>query len=441
MTPETSTRRPSAARRRARRPGSDGTMPRVLAFVMAGGRGKRLDPLTRDRTKPAVPFGGRYRLVDFVLSNLVNSDINAIYVLTQYKAQSVLEHIQRGWMTRAMGRDSFINAVPAQMQTGQSWYRGTADAIYQNLERLVEFEPDVVAVFGADHIYKMNIRQMVDQHLEAGARATVACLRVPSVQASAFGVAAVDSTTRITGFVEKPAEPPTVPGDPDASLVSMGNYVFDPTALVDALRSDAEDAASAHDFGRDILPRLVAEGVVYAHDFSANLIPGVGDEGEQGYWRDVGTLDAYFEANLDLKNVTPQLNLYNWEWPIHTATYNDPPAKFVFDEPGRRGEAVQSIVSPGCILAGGFAKDSILGRNVVLHSGSEVVESVLMDNVDIGRGAKVRRAIIDKNVRIPPDAHVGFDPDVDRRLGVISEGGIVTIPKAAGTPDLRLRNL
>lgn len=409
---------------------------RVLAFVMAGGRGERLDPLTRFRTKPAVPFGGRYRLVDFVLSNLVNSDVTAIYVLTQYKAQSVLEHLQYAWTHRVFGRDSFITAVPAQMQTGDSWYRGTADAVYQNLNRLREFRPDVVAVFGADHIYKMNVRQVIDRHLASGAKATVACLRVPRQEATAFGVAQVDASNRIRDFVEKPADPPAVPDDPTVAFASMGNYIFETATLIEMLEADAAQADSAHDFGRDIIPKLVDAGVVFADDFSQNLIPG-SIEAERGYWRDVGTIEAYYEANLDLKNVVPQLNLYNREWPIHSAAYDDPPAKFVFDEPGRRGKALQSTLSPGCILAGGQAKDCVMGRNVVLHSGADVRDSIILDNVDIGRDVKVRRAIIDKNVRIPPGTTIGYDAEFDRTIGVVSPEGIVVIPKVPGPSESR----
>jgi glucose-1-phosphate adenylyltransferase len=403
---------------------------RVLAFVMAGGRGERLDPLTRYRTKPAVPFGGRYRLIDFVLSNLLNSDITAIYVLTQYKAQSVLEHLQLAWTHKVSGRDSFLTAVPAQMQTGDSWYRGTADAVFQNLVRLREFHPDVVAVFGADHIYKMNVRQMIDTHLETGAKLTVSGLRVPRLEATSFGVAQVDESNRIRAFVEKPADPPAMPDDPESALASMGNYIFDTRTLVDMLEADASLKDSTHDFGRDVIPRLVDAGVAYADDFSKNRIPGSRNKVELGYWRDVGTIGAYYDANLDLKNVVPQLNLYNAEWPIHSAAYDDPPAKFVFDEPGRRGTALQSILSPGCIVSGGFVKDCVIGRNVHIHSGSEVLESILMDNVDIGRDARIRRAIIDKNVRIPPGARIGYDDEADARIGVVSPEGIVVIPKA-----------
>ncbi len=415
--------------------------PRILAFVMAGGRGERLDPLTRSRTKPAVPFGGRYRIVDFVLSNLVNSDINAIYVLTQYKAQSVLEHIQRGWMRRVSGRDSFIQVVPAQMQLGSSWYRGTANAVYQNLNLLHAFEPDVVVVFGADHIYKMNIRQMVDFHLDSGARASVACLRVPRTTAGGFGVVQVNERGKIERFLEKPTEPPALPSNPDLSLASMGNYVFDPAALIEVLRTDAALSDSTHDFGRDIFPALTGSGLAYAYDFAQNRIPGSFTEEELAYWRDVGTIESYYEANLDLKNVQPQLNLYNWKWPIMTARFNDPPAKFVFDEAERRGTVVQSVVSPGCILAGGYAKDSVLGRNVFLDAGCEVRDSVLFDNVYVGPGARVTRAIIDKNVHIEAGQTVGESLEADRERYYVSESGIVVIPKAAGGAETRERNL
>ena len=417
------------------------TPKRILGIVMAGGRGERLDPLTRHRSKPAVPFGGRYRIIDFVLSNLVNSGIRSIYVLTQYKAQSLLQHIQHGWMNRVSGRDNFIHVVPAQMQLGAGWYRGTADAVYQNMNLVHQFDPDVVVVFGADHIYKMNIRQMVEYHLELAAKATVACLPVPRAQASTLGVVAVDERNQIKEFLEKPAEPPGLPAQPDLALGSMGNYVFEPRTLVETLRADAADPNSAHDFGADVLPALIGSGVVYAYDFSQNRIPGSFLKEELAYWRDVGSIEAYYEANLDLKNVQPQLNLYNWKWPIMTANFNDPPAKFVFDEAGRRGEAVQSVVSPGCILAGGFAKDSVLGRNVFLDAGSEVHDSIILDSVYIGPGAHIRRAIIDKNNHVEAAAAIGSDLEADRQRYHVSEGGIVVVPKAEDTPETRERDL
>jgi len=415
-------------------------MTRTLAFVMAGGEGRRLEPLTQARAKPAVPFGGVYRIIDFVLSNLVNSDIRAIYVLTQYKAQAVIEHIQDGWLNRLSGREDFIRVVPAQMQMGKNWYRGTADSVYQNVNLIEQFAPDAVAVFGADHIYKMNIGQMIEFHREAGSKATVACLPVPREEGSSFGVLHVNESSLVSDFVEKPADPPPMPGKPDFCLASMGNYIFDPGTLLEALSAMAASPDTNHDFGRDVIPSLMRAGMVYAYDFSRNRIPGTKAGDETAYWRDVGTIDAYYEANMDLKNVQPQLNLYNWKWPIMTAHFNDPPVKFVFDDSGRRGTAVQTIISSGCIVAGGYVKDSVLGRNVFLDAGSQVYESVLLNNVSIGAGCRVRRAIIDKNVRLEPGETVGYDAEADRRRYHVSENGIVVIPKVAETRETLARN-
>jgi len=415
--------------------------PRILAFVLAGGRGERLGPLTRDRTKPAVPFGGRYRIIDFVLSNLVNSGIHAIYVLTQYKAQSILEHMQRGWVHRVVGRDAFIRVVPAQMQLGPDWYQGTADSVFQNINLMEQFQPDVVVVFGADHIYKMNIRQMLNFHLESEADASVACLPVPRQEACGFGIVSVDERGKVNAFVEKPADPPPMPGKPEQALASMGNYIFKPEVLVSVLQADAARPDSAHDFGRSVLPVLASSCRLFAYDFTQNRIPGSLVPEELAYWRDVGTIEAYYEANLDLKNVEPQLNLFNWKWPIMTTSFNDPPAKFVFDEEGRRGTAIQCIVSPGCILAGGYAKDSMLGRNVFLDAGCDVRDSILFENVYVGPGARIRRAIIDKNVRIEAGDTVGYDLERDRQRFFVSETGIVVLPKAPDTPETRERNL
>jgi glucose-1-phosphate adenylyltransferase len=412
--------------------------PRILTFVMAGGKGERLFPLTKDRSKPAVPFGSRYRIIDFVLSNLINSDFESIYVLTQYKAQSLVEHLERGWTWRVGGREGFIRAVPAQMKLGDIWYRGTADAIFQNLNLIRDHGPDVVAVFSADHIYKMNVRQMLNYHLRAAAAATVSCVPVPRSSASQFGIVEIDDQWQVRGFVEKPTNPPTIPGRPDEVLASMGNYFFN-VGLLQEILGETSKGAPLHDFGKDVLPAIIAAQPVFAYDFRRNVIPGL-REGEQAYWRDVGTIEAYYEANMDLKNVVPQLNLYNWQWPIMSARFNDPPAKFVFDEEGRRGMAVQTVIGSGCLLSGGYVKDSILGRNVVVDAGAEVRDSVLLDNVTVGAGARVRRAIIDKNVRVATGDSIGEDFGRDCERYTISNSGIVVVAKSPDTPELLSRN-
>jgi glucose-1-phosphate adenylyltransferase len=412
---------------------------RFIALIMAGGKGSRLFPLTLDRAKPAVPFGGRYRIIDFVLSNMANSGIRSVYVLTQYKSQSLAEHVQRAWGIRG-GYDSFVTVVPAQMRMGESWYRGTADSVFQNIHLIEEYRADAVLVFGADHVYKMNVRQMTDFHFERSAIATVACLQVPVADAQQFGIVQVDEQQRVIGFQEKPdRDPITIPGDPAHCLASMGNYVFAPGPLVDELRADAE-RESHHDFGRNVLPTMVQSGRVFAYNFSYNRIRGVSDELENAYWRDVGTIDAYYDANMDLKNVVPSLNLYNWEWPIMSANYPDPPAKLVFDDETRRGIGLQSIVSGGCIIAGGFVKDSVLGRNVFVDAGAEVKESILFDNVYVGRGARVQRAIIDKNVRVSEGDHIGHDLARDSLRHTVSEGGVTVVQKARDTLLTRSRN-
>ncbi len=413
---------------------------RLLALVMAGGRGARLYPLTLERAKPAVPFGARYRIIDFVLSNLVNSGIRAIYVLTQYKAQSLVEHIQRTWSMRNSYSD-FVTVVPAQMRIGESWYRGTADSVYQNFQMVEDYRPDLVLVFGADHVYKMNVRQMVDFHNDRNAVATVACIPTPLSEASSFGIVQTDADGRITGFQEKPDRDAfTMPGDPTRVLASMGNYIFAPGPLAAALVRDAE-AESHHDFGRNILPEMIKSGRVYAYDFSQNRIPGVTDAGEHAYWRDVGTIEAYYEANLDLKNVVPHFNLYNWEWPILSANYPDPPSKLVFDDNERRGMVLQSILAGGCIIAGGFVKDSLLGRNVFVGEGAEIRDSVLLDNVHVGRRARIQRAIIDKNVRVADGDHIGHDLARDAIRHHVSDGGITVVAKARDTLVTRSRDL
>lgn len=400
----------------------------VLGIILAGGKGTRLFPLTKERAKPAVPFGGRYRIIDFVLSNFINSGIYSIYVLTQFRSQSLLQHLNEGWQTGGILTDQFIIPVPAQMRSAdEQWYRGTADAIFQNINLIEQAEPQVVAIFGADHIYRMNIAHMIGVHSQTEAACTVAAIPVHRRHAHEFGVIETDDENRILAFHEKNPESPTIPGSPDHVFASMGNYLFETQALLKALYEDAENPDSAHDFGRDILPRMVAgKRSVYAYDFQTNSIPGDPPEAEP-YWRDVGTIEAYWEASMDLRSVKPCLNLYNRQWPLRTNSYPDPPAKFTFDEQHRRGEAVDSIVSGGCILSGGRVRNSVLGRGVKVHAGALVEESVILDNCDIGRRAKIRRAILDKNVRIPPDAAIGYDLEQDRRLYHVTDSGIVVV--------------
>ncbi len=402
---------------------------RPLALVMAGGQGTRLYPLTRDRAKPAVPFGGKYRIVDFVLSNLINSQIFSIYVLVQWRSQSLIEHLKDGWQFGRVLHDHFIVPVPAQMRMGESWYQGTADAIFQNLNLIDDYRPDLVAVFGADHIYRMDIAQMIEFHLERKASVTVATLPVALEEADQFGVLAVDSGLRVNGFDEKPKHARAMPGAPGKCLASMGNYLFDPQVLRAALIEDSQNRNSHHDFGRDLIPALIERTPVYAYNFMANRIRGDSEE-NLSYWRDVGTIDAYYEANMDLRDARPHLNLYNTYWPLRTAYYNQPPAKFVFNEHLRRGEALHSVISEGCIISGGSVRNSVLGRSVFVHSYSDIDDSVVMDYCDIGRHARIRRAIIDKNVTIAEGDVIGYDLERDRKRFFVTDSGIVVIPKA-----------
>ena len=386
-------------------------------------------PLTLDRAKPAVPFGGNYRLVDFVLSNLVNAGFFRIVVLTQYKSHSLDRHIAATWhLSPLLG--NFVAPVPAQMRLGPHWFAGSADALYQNLNLIHDERPDYVCVFGADHVYRMDPRPMVQQHLDTGAAVTVAALRVPLEQSSQFGVVETGADgRRITGFHEKPSKPP--PGLADAPgefYASMGNYVFDTQALIDAVTADAEDESSKHDIGGDILPRMVADGQAHAWDFSLSTTPGVAER-EQGYWRDVGTLDAYYDAHMDLISVDPIFNLYNREWPILCYQEPLPPAKFVFEEEGRTGTAVESMVCAGVVVSGGTVRRSILSPSVRIHSHGLVEDSVVMSGVEVGRGAVVRKAIVDKNVWIAPGATVGVDREADEERFTVSDGGVVVIGK------------
>lgn len=400
---------------------------RVLAFVLAGGKGTRLYPLTKERAKPAVPFAGRYRIVDFVLSNLLNSGIFSIYVLTQFKSQSLLQHLREGWESNSLLKNHFIIPVPAQMRTPEEdWYRGTADAIYQNINLIEQADPNVVIIFGADHIYRMNIRQMIEFHVQKRASATVAAIPVPKEYASEFGVIETNPDGSVVAFHEKRADAPTMPGDPHQVYASMGNYIFSTELLVRELYADAQNPNSDHDFGKNILPGLIGRADLYAYDFQANRIPG-DPLGFPNYWRDVGTLDAYYEASMDLRAVSPELNLYNRQWPLRTAGYSDAPAKFVFDEDGRRGMSIDSIVAGGSIISGGLVKGSVIGRGVRVHTGAIVEDSVLFDNCDIGRHARVRRAILDKNVKIPEGVKIGYNLDEDRKRYFVTDSGIVVI--------------
>jgi glucose-1-phosphate adenylyltransferase len=400
---------------------------RVLAFVLAGGKGTRLFPLTKERAKPAVPFGGRYRIIDFVLSNLINSGIYSTYVLIQFKSQSLLQHLRDGWEVSSLLKQHFIIPVPAQMRSpGEDWYRGTADAIYQNINLIEQADPHFVVIFGADHVYRMNIREMLEYHMHKRAQATIAAIPVEREYAAEFGVLETAPDASVLAFHEKRADAPSIPGNPEKVFASMGNYVFSTNLLLRELYADALDESSSHDFGRDILPSLVGRTEMFAYDFQTNRIPG-DPLTQEPYWRDVGTIDAYFEANMDLRSVTPALNLYNRQWPLRTAGYSDAPAKFIFDEQGRRGTAIDSIVSGSTILSGGLVRNSVLGRGVRVHSGALVEDSILFDNVDIGRRARVRRAILDKNVHIPEDAAIGYDLDRDRELYHVTESGIVVM--------------
>jgi glucose-1-phosphate adenylyltransferase len=400
---------------------------RVLAFVLAGGKGTRLYPLTKERAKPAVPFGGKYRIVDFVLSNLINSGVYSVYVLVQFKSQSLLQHLRDGWQFAGLLKQQFIVPVPAQMRSAEeTWYQGTADAIYQNINLIEQSDPHLVLIFGADHIYRMNIRDMIDFHQLKRADATVAAIPAPRRQAAEFGVLETAPGGRIIGFHEKKADAPTIPGDTEQVFASMGNYIFSTPVLLQELHRDAADENSSHDFGRNILPRMVRTHGLYAYDFRSNAIPGE-DTGKPAYWRDVGTIDAYYEANMDLRAVDPELNLYNRQWPLITAGYYDPPAKFVFDDEGRRGQAIDSVVAGGSILAGGLVRNSVIGRYVRVHSGAVIEDSIIFDNCDIGRRARIRRAILDKNVRVPDETVIGYDIEQDRLGYHVTDTGIVVV--------------
>lgn len=397
-------------------------MKKVLAMILAGGRGERLYPLTRDRAKPAVPFGAIYRIIDFTLSNCLNSGIRRIYALTQYKSTSLQRHIQLGWNILSAPLGEFIEAVPAQQRIDEHWYQGTADAIFQNIYTLQVERPDLVLILSGDHIYKMDYRKMIAFHLEKGADLTVAAIRMGRRLSREFGVIEIDEDWRVTGFQEKPEEPKTIPGDPGGILASMGIYVFNTEVLVRRLIEDAR-SDSNHDFGKDIIPMMIGKDQVFAFDFRQ------GDCGGTGYWRDVGTIDAYYEANMDLISVTPQLNLYDSQWPILTYQPTSPPAKTVWIEEGRVGTALNSIISNGCIISGGNVKRSILSPKVTVHSFAEIEDSILLEGVDVGRSAKIKRTIIDKEVQIPQGMEIGFQLDEDAKRFTVTASGIVVVPR------------
>jgi glucose-1-phosphate adenylyltransferase len=402
--------------------------PKVLSMVLAGGEGKRLMPLTMDRAKPAVPFGGTYRLIDFVLSNLANAELRQIAVLTQYKSHSLDKHISLTWrMSTMLG--NYVTPVPAQQRLGPRWYQGSADAIYQSMNLIRDEEPDYVVVFGADNIYRMDVHQMFEAHVDGGRDCTVAGIRVPRNQASAFGVIDAGADNKIKAFLEKPAEPPGLPDDPDASFASMGNYIFTSDALIEALISDAENEDSRHDMGGDIIPSFVSRGDAQVYDFTANEVPG-STERDKAYWRDVGTLDAYHEAHMDLVSVDPVFNLYNMDWPIWTYPVQMPGAKFTLN-----GVSRNSIVSPGCVVSGGSIETSVLSPNVKVAEGAQVDHSVILSHTSIGQNAVIHRAILDKHVTVDDDAKIGLDPEADEARGFyISEGGITVVPKGSTVP-------
>lgn len=403
---------------------------KVLSVVLAGGEGKRLMPLTADRAKPAVPFAGKYRLIDFALSNLVNSGYLQIVVLTQYKSHSLDRHISETWRLSTQ-LQNYVASVPAQQRVGKSWFLGSANALYQSMNLIDDARPDIVVVIGADHVYRMDFSQMVEAHIASGAPCSVAAVRQPLAMADQFGVIETDpgDPDRIAAFVEKPSSTPGLPDDPGSFLASMGNYVFTTDALVEALRIDAERLITKHDMGGDIIPWFVERGEANVYDFTENVIPGA-TERDQRYWRDVGTLDSYYDAHMDLISPVPSFNLYNLQWPIYTRQSTSPPAKFVRDSTSAPGTAVDSIVANGAVISGGTVSGSVLGHDVYVDAGATVSDSVIMDGVRIGKGAVVKRAIVDKFVEVPPGATVGVDRELDLARGyTVTASGLTVLSK------------
>ena len=403
---------------------------RLLAMIMAGGKGDRLQPLTRERSKSAVPFGGRHRLVDFVLSNFMNSDHPSLYVLVQYKSQSLIEHLRLAWRTSGLLPDFFVTVVPPQMRFGTGWYRGTADAVLQNLNLIDDFNADVVAVFGSDHVYRMDVNQMLAFHQEAGADATIAARPVAVADARQFGVLSVDAAGRVVSFEEKPATPTPLPGDPQRALVSMGNYIFSRQPLVDALVADARRSTD-HDFGRSIIPEMVSTGRVFAYDFQQNEVPGVKPYEEQGYWRDVGTIASYWEAHMDLLGESPRFDLDNRYWPIRSAHHPGPAARFI-------GSDIDNAqIGEACLLKRATIRNSILGCSVGVNEGAVIEDSIVMDHTTVGKGARLRRAIVDRFNIIPADGEIGLDAAADRRAYHVDASGIVVVPRGGRREFLR----
>ena len=395
---------------------------RVLTMIMAGGKGERLHPLTRERSKPAVPFGGRHRLVDFVLSNFVNSELLSIYVLVQYKSQSLIEHLRLAWRTGGIVPDYFVTVVPPQMRFGEAWYRGTADAVLQNLNLVDDFNPDLVAIFGADHIYRMDVDQMIVFHQESGADVTIAARPLPLAEATQFGVLAVDRGGRVVDFVEKPAAPAPMPQDPGRALVSMGNYLFSRGTLVDVLLADARRSTD-HDFGHSIIPELVPGGRVWAYDFQTNEVPGVKPYEEHGYWRDVGTIEAYWDAHMDLLGESPRFDLDNRYWPIRTGQHPGPPARFL------GCDVDNAQVGEGSLVKRATIRNSILGRSVWVNEGAVIEDSIVMDHTTVGKGAHLRRAIVDRFNIVPADSEIGVNLESDRRRYHVDPAGLVVVPR------------
>lgn len=403
-----------------------------LVMILAGGEGKRLYPLTRDRAKPAVPFGGRYRIIDFVINNFINSGFYKIKILTQYKSDSLNQHIARSWpVSPILGQ--YIDLVPAQMRTDGNWYQGTADAVFQNITHIHDENPKHVCVFGGDHIYRMDVSQMMRFHKSHNADLTISAIPIPIEEASEFGIIEVDENWKLTGFQEKPkTAPKSIPGRPDLCLASMGNYIFEADILVDEVEEDAKNHNSNHDFGKNIIPKMLQEGKkVYVYDYSQNEYTGM-TEAERGYWRDVGSIDSYWQANMDLLDYCPELNLYSTDWPLRTYNYNFPPAKFIWEEGDRVGMATNSMVSEGCIISGGSISKCVLSPMVRINSFSNVTDSILMENVTVGRYCEIKKAIIDKNVEIPPYTKIGINPEEDKARGfLVSAGGVTVVPKGA----------